>query len=268
MSVITISRGSYSHGKEVAEKLAKKLGYECVSREIILKASEHFNIPEIKLLRAIHDAPSALDRFTYGKERYVAYVREALMHYLEKDNVVYHGLAGHFFVQEISHALKVRIFADMEDRVVEAMRRDGTSAEEAKKTLIKDDEARHRWSLYLYGIDTTDPSLYDMVIHIKSIGTDDAVELICRVVRLPYFQTTPESQKAMHIHFLAAQVQAGLVESIPSAKVEVEKGDIVVTMEGFWAEGKKMIAVVDKVIDSEKEGVQIKVRLTSRKVAE
>ena len=30
---------------EVAEKLAAKLGYECVSREVILKASKHFNIP-------------------------------------------------------------------------------------------------------------------------------------------------------------------------------------------------------------------------------
>jgi cytidylate kinase len=268
MSVITISRGSYSHGKEVAEKVAKNLGYECVSREIILKASEHFNIPEIKLLRAIHDAPSALNRLTYGKERYVAYVREALMHYLNKDRVVYHGLAGHFFVQEVSHAFKVRIFADLGDRLLEVMRREGTSAEEAKETLIKDDEARHRWSLYLYGIDTTDPSLYDMVIHVKSISTDEAVDLICRVVNLPCFQTTPESQKAMHTHFLAAQVQAGLVEHLPSAKVEVENGDIVVTMEGFWAEGKKMIAVVDKVIDSEKEGVQIKVRLTSRKASE
>jgi cytidylate kinase len=263
MAVITISRGSYSHGKEVAKKVATRLGYECVSREIILKASEHFNIPEIKLLRAVHDAPSALNRLTYGKERYVAYVREALMHYLDKDNVVYHGLAGHFFVQGVSHALKVRIVADLEDRVAEEMRREGTSEEEARKTLIKDDEARHRWSLYLYGVDTTDPSLYDLVIHIKSIRTDDAVELIYQAARLPCFQTTPESQKAMHTLLVAAQVQAALVRDMPSVKVQVENGDIAVITKGYWAEGKKMIAMVDQVIDSDKEGVQIKVRLTS-----
>ncbi|MEE4261270.1 MAG: cytidylate kinase family protein, partial [Desulfobacteraceae bacterium] len=29
MGVITISRGSYSKGKETAEKLAQQLGYEC-----------------------------------------------------------------------------------------------------------------------------------------------------------------------------------------------------------------------------------------------
>ena len=36
MSIITISRGCYSRGKEVGEKLAQALGYECTSREILL----------------------------------------------------------------------------------------------------------------------------------------------------------------------------------------------------------------------------------------
>ena len=68
-------------------------------------------------MRAIHDAPSILERFTYGKERYVAYLRAALMKHIQKDNVVYHGLAGHFFLQEIPHIFKVRIVADLEDRI-------------------------------------------------------------------------------------------------------------------------------------------------------
>ena len=68
MSIITISRGSYSRGKEVAEKLAQYLGYQCLSRDILLEASERYNIPESKLIRAIHDATSILERFTYRKE--------------------------------------------------------------------------------------------------------------------------------------------------------------------------------------------------------
>jgi hypothetical protein len=36
MSIVTIYRGSYSRGKEVAEKLAAELNYGCISREIIL----------------------------------------------------------------------------------------------------------------------------------------------------------------------------------------------------------------------------------------
>ena len=58
MAIITISRGSYYRGREVAEKLAVKLGYECISREILLEASQEFNIPEIKLVRAIQLSPT------------------------------------------------------------------------------------------------------------------------------------------------------------------------------------------------------------------
>ena len=107
MPIITISRGSYSRGKEVAEGVARRLGYECISRDILLDTSEQFNIPEIKLERAIHDAPSILDRFGGGKERYMALIRAAFLKVMREDNLVYHGLAGHFFLQGVSHVLKV-----------------------------------------------------------------------------------------------------------------------------------------------------------------
>jgi cytidylate kinase len=262
VSIVIISRGSFSHGKAVAEKLAAKLGYDCISREIILEASKHFNIPEIKLIRAIHDAPSILDRFTYGKERYVNYFREALLHHLQKDKVVYHGLAGHFLVQGVSHVLKVRIWADLEDRVAEESVREGISAEEARAFIEKDDQERYRWSYHLYGIDTRDPSLYDLVIHIKSITTEQAADIIQYTLGLPQFRTTPKSQKAMDDLLLAAQVQAALVEEVPSVRVKVEKGELVVSMGVAWGEDKKWIAKVDQIVD-EVGGVKVKVRLVS-----
>ena len=67
MSIVTISRESYTLAKEVAERVAQTLGFECISREVLIEASETFNVPEIKLLRAIRDAPSVLDRFTFGE---------------------------------------------------------------------------------------------------------------------------------------------------------------------------------------------------------
>jgi len=127
MSIITISRGSYSRGKEIAEKVAQKLDYEYIARETLLEASEHFSIPEIRLVRAIHDAPSILDRFVYGKERYIAYIQAALLRHVRKDNVVYHGLAGHFLLPGISHVLKIRIISDWDDRVALEMEREHIS---------------------------------------------------------------------------------------------------------------------------------------------
>jgi cytidylate kinase len=259
MSIITISRGSYSRGKEVAEKIAATLGYECISRDLLLEASEQFNIPEIKLVRAIHDAPSILERFTYGKERYVAYLKAALLKHIQKDNVVYHGLAGHFFLQEIPHVLKVRIIADLEDRIAEEMKRENISAAEARHIIKKDDDERRRWSLQIFGVDTWDPMLYDMVIHIKSITVDDAVDMIRCAVQLPHFQTTPLSQKILDDQALAARIQAALVEEFPSAKVSARTGEIFVDIKANITEEQEVIAKVRRIA-ANVAGIEVKLR--------
>ena len=197
MSIITISRGSYSHGNEVAEKVAQKLGYQCISRDVLIEVSDEFNVSEIKLTRAIRDSPAVLDRYTFGREKYIAFIKAAIFEHLRKDNMVYHGFAGHFFVQDIPHVLKVRIIADMDKRIECMMAREELSKSEALNMVKRVDEERKKWSQKLYGIDTWDSRLYDLVINIEKITIADAVDLICQTVKLKPFHTTPESQKQM-----------------------------------------------------------------------
>ena len=228
MSIITISRGSYSRGKEVAEKVAEKLGYTPVSREIIIETSEEFNIPEIKLIRAIHDAPSILETFTFGRERYLAHIESTILEHFRKDNIVYHGLAGHFFVRSIPHVLKVRIIADFEDRVKTKRTRENISKEKALEELKKDDKARRQWSLKLYGVDTWDPSLYDLVLHIHKLTIENAADIICNTVKLEQFKTTSASQRAMDDLAIAAMVKAELIKKYPNIKVRVDAGEALI----------------------------------------
>lgn len=216
MSIITIARGSYSRGKEVAERLAKRLGYECISREILLEASKEFNIPEIKLIRALHDSPKIFERMCNGSERYVKYYRSALLRHARNDNIVYHGLAGHFFLKDIPHVLKIRITADMETRVQEEMARENISAEEAQCILEKDDLERRKWSIQVYGTDTWDSRLYDMVLNISTLTLDDAVDVIYSILQKPTFQSTLESRTLVADKALQAKKQADLIKSMSS----------------------------------------------------
>jgi cytidylate kinase len=226
MSIITINRGSYSRGKEVAEKLALKLGYECISRDILLEASQEFNIPEIKLIRALHDPTSVLERFTYGKERYISYLYAALLQHVRKDNIVYHGLAGQYFLRDISHVLKVRIIADMQARVREEMRRENISEEKALYILQKDDEERRKWGLQVYGTDTWDSRPYDIVLHIGRLTVDDAVDILFDTVKKPNFQATEESRKLVNDLALSAKVKANLAKIAPKIQVLADHGSI------------------------------------------
>ena len=227
MPIITISRGSYSKGKEVAEKVAERLGYQCIAREIILKASKEFNIPEIKFARALHDAPSIFHRLTYGREKYIAYLQAAFLKSVQRDNVVYHGLAGHFFLNDLRHALKVRIIADKSDRVRYTMAREGISAEAAERLLKRDDDDRTRWSKHLFGIDTSDPLLYDLVIHIRKVTVPDAVDIISHTAQLDTFKATLESQRAMDDLVLAAEVKAALVDLKPDIQAMAMDGKVI-----------------------------------------
>ena len=263
MSIITISRGSYSRGKEVAEKLAQALGYQCLSRDILLEASERYNIPEIKLVRAIHDAPSILERFTYSREPYVAYIRAALLHQASKDNLVYHGLAGHFLLQRVPHVLKVRIIADLEDRVQEEMKRENISAREARRILRQDDEERRKWSKSLYGIDTWDPSLYDLVVRIKCLSVDGAVELIKCVLKGPCFQTTPEGQKLVDELSLAARIEAALIEDIRAIQVEAKDSEVFIYLKKDLCKDEELMSRV-KRLASKAAGFDIKINCLVR----
>jgi cytidylate kinase len=247
MAIITVSRGSYSKGREVAEKVAETLGYRCLGREVILEASKEFNIPEVMLVRAIHDAPSILDRFTYGKERYFAYFQTAFLKFLHGDNVVYHGLAGHLFLKGVSHVLKVRIIADMADRIRLEMQREGISREEASQILQKDDEERRKWSRNLYGIDTADPSLYDLVLHIRKITVEDAANIICHTARLDNFKTTFESQKAMDDLVIAAEVKAALIGLKPDIGVSARDGRVVVGATTHLFEQPEIVDDIKKI---------------------
>jgi cytidylate kinase len=249
MPIITISRGSYSRGKEIAEKVASRLGCVCLSRGFLQKeAAQEYQIPEVALVRAIHDAPTILERLGHKKEKYVACYRAVVLKHFQQDNVVYHGLAGHFLVRGVSHVLKVRILADMADRVRWEMEREKISKKEARRILQQDDEERRKWSKYLYGIDTWDPQSYDMILRIRKISVGDAVDIICHTALLPNFQATDESRRKMDDLVVASSVHVALIDFRPDVEVSCDHGAVLVrtkvnlTQEDAVAEEIKRIA--------------------------
>ena len=105
------------------------------------------------------------------------------------------GFGGHFFLKNIPHVLKVRIIADMKFRIECMMIREGVSEKKAEIMVNEVDKERRRWSQKLHGFDQWDSRLYDLVINIKTMSIDHAVDIIFNTVKLSPFQTTPESQK-------------------------------------------------------------------------
>ena len=163
----------------------------------MIEASKEFNIPEVKLIQALEDPPSFFERFTKMKKYYIAYIQTALINNLRADNIVYHGLAGHIFVKDIPHVLKVRIIADLEYRARFVMERDKISRDKAIDFLKKIDSSRREWGQHLYGLNLEDPIHYDIVFNTENMSLKVIVDIICKMITWKQFQTTPASQKKM-----------------------------------------------------------------------
>jgi cytidylate kinase len=225
MAIITISRGSFSHGKEIAESVAERLEYECISREILIEASQLFNISETKLIQSIHDAPSTLERITRGKEKYLAYIQAALLQRIKNDNIVYHGHAGHLLLAAIPRVLKVRVIADQAERVALMQRKENISKEEAKTAIKNEDKHRAQWTRYLYKTDLNDPWLYDIIINIGQLNVSDACEIICTAARSEAYKTNFDSKKAISDMAIVSHIKAAL-QDICEADVSSNNGHV------------------------------------------
>ena len=231
MAIITIARECCSHGTEVAEKVADMLGYECISREILLEAAYFFDIPEQKLLHSIHDAPSVLERITHGREKYLAYIRAALLEHVKKDNIVYHGFAGHLLIPEITHVLKIRLFAAESDRVAFLQKEQKMSRDEAVAFLKNEDKQRVNWTRYIFNSDVHDPELYDLIINLTHLKIQNACDIICLAARNDIYESTSASKKFICDLAVSSHVKAAL-QDICDAEVSADDGVVHIQVAG------------------------------------
>jgi cytidylate kinase len=264
MPVITISRGSYKLGRKVAEQLAGRLGYSCIAREDLLQESDQFNSFDVKLRRALHaTTASVFDQYSNEKNEYLAYMRQAILRHLVKDNVVYHGLAGHAFALHVPHLLNVRIQADVEVRMQEEMEQANVSAAQARDALKKAEEERRLWSLYVTGIDHWDPTYYDAIFNASKISAEHIVDLLSQMAAYPSLQATEASQRTMDNLYLASRVKNLLVRDHPQARVHAEQGRVTVTLSAPKHLESKLIESVKAKTQSIEEIEHLDVSLTS-----
>ena len=246
MTIITISRGTFSGGKALAEQLAARLGYPCLSREeAVDSAAQDYGITREDLSGAFGE-PSRLWEQVPGKRiAYLKCVTAIILRRAERGNLVYHGHAGHLLIGEIAHVLRVRVLADREFRIRAAMETLALTRDGAAIHIEKIDSERRKWSRFLYGIDWEDPNLYDVVLNIDRLTIDGACETITQMTELDEFRMTDASLKSLEDATLAGRVWAALAknDSTRNAAVKVYADGGLVTIEGSVGSQKVVDAV-------------------------
>ena len=222
MPIITISRGSFSGAKMLAECVAQKLGYRCIDRDQVIQKAGAWGVSQDDLRAAIEMPPSFLGQSPQTKYIYLAFIQAALIEEVRTGKAIYHGLAGHLLLGKGPHVLRTRIIAPMEFRIDKVRNRLGLNRKEAIAYIEKTDQDRRKWTRFLYDVDWTDASLYDIVLNLEQMNLQEACDVICSVSQLKCFEFTPDSQRAMDDLAMASRVKAALAMDPATADFQFE----------------------------------------------
>ncbi|MFH1760170.1 MAG: cytidylate kinase family protein [bacterium] len=234
MAIITISRGTFSGGKEIAERVAEKLGYKCISREVLLEAAKDFHVPLGKMIKALKKKPGIFEKMTREKQHYLVFITDELIKAVRNENAVYHGLAGHLLLKKVPHVIRVKVVANMEYRIKTAMDRYRFSRKKAINYIAKVDHERNNWVKAIYHVERNDLHTYDIVINLDKIKMDTAVNLVVSLAKREEFKATEESRKLMNEMILVTDVRANIAADgrVMDGKLEIDSKDGIVTIGG------------------------------------
>jgi cytidylate kinase len=225
MSIITMSHEAFGDGRAIAERVAEILGYRCISREVLIRASERYGIAEAKLFEVLEEKPHHWwARWFESRGRYRIVLQAALCELAQEGNIVYHGRAGQEFFPGIRHVLNIFVDTPTESRIKHVMARKGLGEEAAKKYLEELDRIRARRIRELFKIDWRDPTRYDLVLNTARTTVETAARMIAEVSQREEYRPTTESLQAMKDLTITARVEAVLIASsrLDISNLEVE----------------------------------------------
>jgi cytidylate kinase len=258
MSIIAISRGTFSGGEALAKSVAERLGYRCLGREENLDAVvKMYRVPTEGFAAAMEKRPAFWERVLGERSAYLAIVRATLCEQSGGDNLVYHGYLGHRLLAGISHVIGVRVIADREFRVQAAMQQQRLGPDKALAYVEKVDRERQEWTRFLFGVDWNDSQLYEAVLNLSRMSLETASETVVNLTRGDEFRATAESLKAMQNLTVQSRVAAVLATDFRTrdTEVEVTAADGIVTVTGTtrWPEVERAVPAVVGGVEGVKE---------------
>jgi hypothetical protein len=233
MQLICISKGSSGPGKVLAESLAEKMGYSCLSREDLVEAATREGIQVGRLEMAMVRGRGFTQRLARERDHYLAFSRAYLCERIQEESVVYHGRSGHLLLPGVRNILRVRAVTDIEQRITLAAADLGIERHKAAQYVRGVDQDRAHWVRSMYGVAVDEAVNYDLTLNLHQVGVRNAASALVAMSQLPEFQFTPASLRMVEDLDLGARTSLALVRDKRTAtsglKVRADRGVVTVT---------------------------------------
>ena len=201
MRVITISREYGSGGGEIAARLARRLGWQLIDHEVVVRVAEKLHVSEeeaeehderveglasriFKSLRLMHptmpvtvDIPPSMDSRAFYEARC-----QIIEGAVASGHVVIVGRGAQAHLAKRRDVLHVRIVAPFALRLAYVMSREGLDREAAQARILRKDQERTRYLETFYHRHPGDPHLYDLVLNTGILDLESAAEVIAIVL--------------------------------------------------------------------------------------
>ena len=204
--VITIARGFGSGGKEIAQKVAEKLGIPVYEKQILEMASDYSGLSE-ELFRQVDEklqgnyVRNTLAKFTFPKEvvpqsRHfesdinLFCIQSEIMRQLAKNvSCVIIGKCADHVLKEFDNVGSFYIEAPRWACLDSIMAKMHVSEKEAAKLIEKTDKYRAEYyRFYSGGNYWTNPVNYDLTLNSARIGRDKCADVIIEMMKVKFGQ--------------------------------------------------------------------------------
>lgn len=202
--VITIARGFGSGGKEIATKLADRLGIICYDRQLLTIASDISGIDESlfveanerlrrqKIASLLHKIPPTTVLEPHEKhfvsDTNLFNIQADIIRNLTKtESCVIVGKCADYLLREYDNVISVYVEAPREACIKSVMSKMYITKERASQLIHSTDRYRSQYySYYTGGRDWRNPINYHMVLNSDRVGRDQCVEVIIKYIKIKF----------------------------------------------------------------------------------
>ncbi len=182
---ITVSRESGTGGKLVAQKVARKLGFEFYDKRLVEIAAEKSKVR--KDLLALHDErirgaiddiiSDVFDSENVTVQTYIKSISQVILSLCKKGKVVVLGRGGNF-ITPFEDGLHVRVIAPYLVRVGKTAHFEHLSVLEARKRVKRIDKERKDFIMEYFHKNPSSANYYDLVINTEKVAPDQAAGIV------------------------------------------------------------------------------------------
>lgn len=193
--VVTIARQYGSGGKTIGQMLAKDLGINCYSREILKLASEDSGINETLFNKAdekLKNSPlfGITKRIYKGQlippesQEFVSdqnlfnYQAKVIKELADAESCVIVGRCADFVLKEREYVISVFVHAPKDYCMARALERSSMTEKEMERFIQKEDKYRGDYYRYYTGHEWNDARNYDLCLDSSKLGFEKCVEAI------------------------------------------------------------------------------------------